>query len=144
MRKVWRAKGAERRIAPLPASVALGDREGAADRLQIHKLLGTKGGAVKAEVCTRGNGTDARGGLHRIDGGNDVRHPIGTRAEVQRAEQLPDGRIATRWHGVYAKHPTKSFVTHEPQPGCVIAVAPGGAGMTLSFGIAEEWWEVNG
>lgn len=54
--------------------------------------------------------------------------------------RLPDWRIAARWHGVYAKHPTKSFVTAEPQPGCVIAVAPGGAGMTMSFGIAADWW----
>lgn len=56
---------------------------------------------------------------------------------------LPDWSIAARWHGAYAKHPTKSFVTAEPQPECVIAVAPGGAGMTLSFGIAAEWWEAH-
>ncbi len=58
--------------------------------------------------------------------------------------RLPDWRITARWHGVYAKHPTQSFVTHEPQPGCFIAVAPGGAGMTMSFGIATDWWEANG
>ena len=57
--------------------------------------------------------------------------------------RLPDWRIAARWHGVYAKHPTKSFVTAEPQPGCVVAVAPGGAGMTMSFGLAADWWEAN-
>jgi FAD dependent oxidoreductase TIGR03364 len=56
---------------------------------------------------------------------------------------LPDPRIAARWQGLYAKHPTKPFVTAEPQPGCVIAVAPGGAGMTMSFGLAAEWWEKN-
>lgn len=56
---------------------------------------------------------------------------------------LPDETIAARWHGIYAKHPTKSFVTSEPQPGCVIAVAPGGAGMTMSFGIADDWWEAH-
>jgi FAD dependent oxidoreductase TIGR03364 len=55
--------------------------------------------------------------------------------------RLPDLTISTRWHGIYANHPTKSFVYAEPQPGCVIAVAPGGAGMTLSFGFAREWWE---
>ncbi|MBM3983103.1 MAG: TIGR03364 family FAD-dependent oxidoreductase [Planctomycetes bacterium] len=54
---------------------------------------------------------------------------------------LPDPRIAARWNGVYAKHPTRPFVTAEPQPGCTIAVAPGGAGMTMSFGIADDWWE---
>jgi FAD dependent oxidoreductase TIGR03364 len=57
--------------------------------------------------------------------------------------RLPDWHIAARWHGVYAKHPTRLFVTVEPQPGCVIAVAPGGAGMTLSFGLAEDWWGAN-
>ncbi len=56
---------------------------------------------------------------------------------------LPDWHVAARWHGVYAKHPTKPFVTAEPQPGCVIAVAPGGVGMTMSFGIAADWWEAN-
>lgn len=57
--------------------------------------------------------------------------------------RMPDWQIAARWHGVYAKHPTRSFVTAEPQPGCVIAVAPGGTGMTMSFGLAADWWEAN-
>lgn len=57
---------------------------------------------------------------------------------------MPEWAIAARWHGIYAKHPTKTFVTAEPQPGCVIAVAPGGAGMTMSFGIAGDWWGANG
>jgi D-hydroxyproline dehydrogenase subunit beta len=60
---------------------------------------------------------------------------------LQRMTILPDWTAAARWHGVYAKHPTRSFVTFEPHPGCTIAVAPGGAGMTLAFGLAEDWWE---
>ncbi len=56
---------------------------------------------------------------------------------------LPDWSIAARWHGIYAKHPEKHFVTAEPQPGCVIAVAPGGLGMTMSFAIAQDWWNAN-
>ena len=56
---------------------------------------------------------------------------------------LPDPRIAARWHGIYAKHPTKPFVTAEPQPGCVIGVAPGSTGMTMSFGLARDWWEAH-
>src|SRR5204863_174502 len=56
---------------------------------------------------------------------------------------LPDWQIAARWNGIYAKHPDKLLVTDEPQPGCVIAVAPGGAGMTMSFGLAADWWEAH-
>jgi FAD dependent oxidoreductase TIGR03364 len=63
---------------------------------------------------------------------------------LRRLANLPDRTITARWNGVYAKHPTKTFVTAEPQPGCVVAVSPGGAGMTLSFGLAEQWWEANG
>jgi FAD dependent oxidoreductase TIGR03364 len=56
---------------------------------------------------------------------------------------LPDARIAARWSGVYAKHPTRPLFTLEPQPGCHVVASPGGAGMTLSFGFAEAWWDRN-
>jgi FAD dependent oxidoreductase TIGR03364 len=55
--------------------------------------------------------------------------------------ELPDWTIAERWHGVYAKSPTELCFTAEPQPGCTLVGSPGGAGMTLSFGLAAEWWE---
>jgi FAD dependent oxidoreductase TIGR03364 len=55
--------------------------------------------------------------------------------------RLPNWEIAARWHGVYAQHPARPIVYLEPQPGCVIAAAAGGAGMTLSFAMAREWWE---
>jgi FAD dependent oxidoreductase TIGR03364 len=64
-------------------------------------------------------------------------------ARLRTIARLPDWSIAARWHGLYAKHPTKPIVYAEPQPGCVIATAPGGAGMTLSFGFAREWWEAH-
>ena len=53
---------------------------------------------------------------------------------------LPDPSIAAKWHGIYAKHPSKLIYQAEPQPEARIVTAPGGAGMTLSFGFAEELW----
>jgi FAD dependent oxidoreductase TIGR03364 len=55
--------------------------------------------------------------------------------------RLPDASVAARWNGVYAKHPTLPFVEAEPQPGVTVIAALGGAGMTLSFGQADAWWD---
>jgi FAD dependent oxidoreductase TIGR03364 len=60
---------------------------------------------------------------------------------ARRILRLPDWSIAARWHGVYAKHPTRPHVTAAPQPGCYIITSPGGAGMTLSFGLAADWFD---
>lgn len=57
--------------------------------------------------------------------------------------RLPDPTVTRRWHGVYAKHPTVPQFTAEPQPGCHILTSPGGAGMTLSFGLADAWWDAH-
>ena len=54
--------------------------------------------------------------------------------------RLPDRTIAARWHGVYAKHPSLPIFTATPQPGVSVRVAPGGAGMTMSFGLAEGFF----
>lgn len=50
----------------------------------------------------------------------------------------PDLSVAQRWHGVYAKHPEKPYVSLSPAEGVRIVTAPGGSGMTLSFGLAER------
>lgn len=50
----------------------------------------------------------------------------------------PDLRVAARWHGTYAKHPTELSVVAHPAPGVVAVTGLGGAGMTLCFGLAEE------
>lgn len=61
--------------------------------------------------------------------------------ELRRIIDLPDWTIRRRWHGVYAKHSERPALIRETMPGCHAMVAPGGAGMTLSFGLADRFWE---
>lgn len=50
----------------------------------------------------------------------------------------PSLDIAQRWSGVYAKHPTQADFVASPASNVRIANGVGGAGMTTSFGLAEE------
>jgi D-hydroxyproline dehydrogenase subunit beta len=52
--------------------------------------------------------------------------------------RAPDLRVAERWYGVYAKHPEKPLVVMQPDDGVRVVASPGGSGMTLSFGVAEQ------
>jgi FAD dependent oxidoreductase TIGR03364 len=52
--------------------------------------------------------------------------------------RAPDLTIAERWYGVYAKHPETAYVSIDAAPQVRIVTAPGGSGMTLSFGLAEQ------
>ncbi len=61
--------------------------------------------------------------------------------ELRRIARLPAWSITERWHGVYGKHPTSAVVRTEPAPGVHVRVGTGGAGMTMSFGLAEDDWE---
>ena len=60
--------------------------------------------------------------------------------ELRKIIRLPDWAIAERWHGLYSKHPTNLFFDAEPLPNVHICTATGGTGMTLSFGLAEQFW----
>jgi D-hydroxyproline dehydrogenase subunit beta len=52
--------------------------------------------------------------------------------------RAPDFSVAQRWHGVYAKHFDKPYLRFYPENGIEIITGLGGAGMTLSFGVAAE------
>lgn len=61
--------------------------------------------------------------------------------ELRRQFVFPDWTIASRWHGIYAKHLHYPMLEVEPRPGIHVCVAPGGAGMTMSLGIADRFWK---
>ena len=52
--------------------------------------------------------------------------------------EIPGFKVAARWNGIYAKHPTETILIARPAPGATVIACVGGAGMTLSFGIAER------
>jgi D-hydroxyproline dehydrogenase subunit beta len=61
--------------------------------------------------------------------------------QVRRLICLPAEHIASRWHGIYAKHSTLAEFVAQPRPGVTIVVNTCGLGMTLSFGLAEQGWQ---
>jgi glycine/D-amino acid oxidase-like deaminating enzyme len=51
---------------------------------------------------------------------------------------LGDFKITERWHGIYPKVQGNISLVIEPEPNVTIVNGLGGAGMSLSFGLAEE------
>lgn len=60
--------------------------------------------------------------------------------ELHKVLRMPDWSLEERWSGVYAKHPTRPWFEAEPVMHVHICTGLGGAGMTLSFGVAEQFW----
>ncbi len=60
--------------------------------------------------------------------------------ELKTLVRLPRWSVAERWHGTYAKYLGGPMVRTEPMPEVHIRTGTGGAGMTLSFGLAEADW----
>lgn len=61
--------------------------------------------------------------------------------EARHVFRLPDWAIAERWSGVYAKHPQLPVFEAQAGDGTRVFVGAGGAGMTMSFGLAERAWK---
>ncbi len=54
---------------------------------------------------------------------------------------LPNLKIADRWHGIYPKLHGQTEFVFQAEEGVTIVNGLGGCGMTLSFGLAEEIFE---
>lgn len=61
--------------------------------------------------------------------------------ELRKIICLPDWTPVERWHGIYAKHLSQMVWESEPLPRVHVRTGLGGAGMTMSFGLAERFWE---
>ncbi|EMI20680.1 FAD dependent oxidoreductase [Rhodopirellula maiorica SM1] len=61
--------------------------------------------------------------------------------ELRQLICLPNWTVCQRWHGVYAKHPTLPVFEAQPDEGVHVFVGTGGAGMTMSLGLADRSWQ---
>lgn len=60
--------------------------------------------------------------------------------ELRKIAILPDWTVTERWDGIYVKHPSEPYVHARPAPQVDLLTGLGGAGMTLSLGVAERLW----
>lgn len=61
--------------------------------------------------------------------------------ELKKVIRLDDWTIKEKWHGIYAKHPDLPVYEKEINETVSLFVGTGGAGMTMSFGLADRYWE---
>lgn len=69
-----------------------------------------------------------------------LREPINSAilAYLKTFARAPNFEVSERWYGVYPYLKGSSEVVFHPEPGVTVVNGLGGAGMTLSFGLAEE------
>lgn len=97
---------------------------------------------IHVMVSQNGRGELTIGDSHEY--GPDIEPFDGAEIEERILEYLrgfldvPGLRIAARWHGTYAKHPALPYVVLRQEPHLAIVTGVGGAGMTLSFGLAAR------
>ena len=60
--------------------------------------------------------------------------------ELKKILELDDWTINQRWSGIYAKHRSKLVFQESVSERVKLFVGTGGAGMTLSFGLADQAW----
>jgi D-hydroxyproline dehydrogenase subunit beta len=61
--------------------------------------------------------------------------------EIRKVFQLTNWTVRQRWNGIYAKHPELPVFEATAADGVHVFVGTGGAGMTMSFGLAERAWK---
>lgn len=61
--------------------------------------------------------------------------------ELRRVLRLPEWTIRERWHGIYAKHPSRPAFEADPLENVHVCTGTGGSGMTMAFGLADRCWE---
>ncbi|MEE2642491.1 MAG: TIGR03364 family FAD-dependent oxidoreductase [Planctomycetota bacterium] len=64
--------------------------------------------------------------------------------ELRKIVRLDDWNIREKWHGIYAKHPELPVFQQKVDERVTLFVGAGGAGMTMSFGLADRYWNQNG
>ncbi|HAC91384.1 MAG TPA: TIGR03364 family FAD-dependent oxidoreductase [Planctomycetaceae bacterium] len=63
-------------------------------------------------------------------------------ADLHKIIRLPEWKMESQWHGIYAKIPDSIAVITSPEPSVQVCTGLGGAGMTLALGIAENNWQI--
>jgi len=148
------------RTAPQPEGWRLGPSLAAGLTLRFYPAFGVCGtlAALKARIAEETPEMD-RWGIHALvsqtaDGALTLgdSHEYGLAVDIFNKATIdeliveytrgflraPQMQIAERWYGVYAKHPEKTLLTMDPEPGVRIVASPGGSGMTLSMGLGEK------